>query len=458
MALRESPSSAPPAVLGVGSSVIVDCGRARDLIVFDAGKQTHTVRRQQIRLQSLLGEQVGRGYTIEDRQGTLRRRAPAQLTEEKQPTAATEAADADDDNDGSERADGDADEPSGQAEESSSAQESERRADAFSSSLPAAVSVSTGRLLASSSLPASLLPTATNAELYDNNSAQRLSQSEIAAASAQRPVELISLLLQHSATHASKTEYSQEKYIAKKKRKHMTELHTLSPALVNVIDTVLLKDSAKLAGLRLDTISQILYLANLRPRGVFLIAESLHGNLLSALAHKTAGLSTILHINPSLPQAVPEMPQLGLFSSQLSAQEKSTIISLPFSLLADFDSIENCADKYPQYADGIEILQRGVIDSLILCSRYDCVDLFSACFPYLRAGGYFVVHCSFVTPLAALHKTLRQSGLAVMVQLSESWYREYQVLPNRTHPAVNMSHAAGYLLSGIKMQPAAAAQ
>ena len=39
---------------------------------------------------------------------------------------------------------------------------------------------------------------------------------------------------------------------------------------------------------------------------------------------------------------------------------------------------------------------------------------------------------------------------AVALQLNESWWREYQVLPGRTHPGMMTSGTGGYVLSGTK--------
>lgn len=40
-----------------------------------------------------------------------------------------------------------------------------------------------------------------------------------------------------------------------------------------------------------------------------------------------------------------------------------------------------------------------------------------------------------------------------MLELGETWMREYQVLPQRTHPTMRMNAASGYILSGIKVDP-----
>ena len=44
------------------------------------------------------------------------------------------------------------------------------------------------------------------------------------------------------------------------------------------------------------------------------------------------------------------------------------------------------------------------------------------------------------------------SKQAVALQLHESWFREYQVLPSRTHPHMTTSATGGYVLSGMKVK------
>ena len=53
-------------------------------------------------------------------------------------------------------------------------------------------------------------------------------------------------------------------------------------------------------------------------------------------------------------------------------------------------------------------------------------------------------------PLLDLYQELKACG-CTNLQLSETWLREYQVLPERTHPEVNMSGGGGYLLRGTKV-------
>ena len=58
---------------------------------------------------------------------------------------------------------------------------------------------------------------------------------------------------------------------------------------------------------------------------------------------------------------------------------------------------------------------------------------------------------SYLHQFEELEKSLIDSKKAVNVQLQEVWCREYQVLPQRTHPHMNMDGASGFILSGIKV-------
>ena len=48
---------------------------------------------------------------------------------------------------------------------------------------------------------------------------------------------------------------------------------------------------------------------------------------------------------------------------------------------------------------------------------------------------------------------LQKQNLAINLRLSDTWFREYQVLPGRTHPNMTMSQNGGFILTGIKLDP-----
>ncbi len=51
------------------------------------------------------------------------------------------------------------------------------------------------------------------------------------------------------------------------------------------------------------------------------------------------------------------------------------------------------------------------------------------------------------TPMMLCHT------IAINLHLTDSWFREYQVLEGRTHPNMMMSRNGGYLLTGTKLCP-----
>ncbi|XP_042382078.1 tRNA (adenine(58)-N(1))-methyltransferase non-catalytic subunit trm6-like [Zingiber officinale] len=72
--------------------------------------------------------------------------------------------------------------------------------------------------------------------------------------------------------------------------------------------------------------------------------------------------------------------------------------------------------------------------------------------PLLAYSAPFAIYHQYLQPLAACMHNLQTSKLAISLQISEPWLREYQVLPSRTHPLMQMSSFGGYILSGIRIR------
>jgi hypothetical protein len=64
-----------------------------------------------------------------------------------------------------------------------------------------------------------------------------------------------------------------------------------------------------------------------------------------------------------------------------------------------------------------------------------------------------VVYCEFIEPLTRCFVELQRGSIVINLRLSETWAREYQVLPGRTHPNMSMSQSGGFILTGIKLDP-----
>ncbi|XP_045104360.1 tRNA (adenine(58)-N(1))-methyltransferase non-catalytic subunit TRM6-like [Portunus trituberculatus] len=95
------------------------------------------------------------------------------------------------------------------------------------------------------------------------------------------------------------------------------------------------------------------------------------------------------------------------------------------------------------------VLAQGIMGLVVACRQYPN-DVVKELMPFLHPGHSFVVFSPYKEPLMELYSEVRALG-GTNMRLSETWLRHYQVLPQRTHPAINMSGGGGYLLYGTKV-------
>lgn len=101
--------------------------------------------------------------------------------------------------------------------------------------------------------------------------------------------------------------------------------------------------------------------------------------------------------------------------------------------------------------DAHHLLRKQPCDSLVIADDKTALPVLQELFPFLAYGGNLVIYSPFLEDMSALFSWLRRD--CVMIRVSETWCRHVQVLPQRTHPTVNMSTAGGYLLTAIKINP-----
>ena len=131
-----------------------------------------------------------------------------------------------------------------------------------------------------------------------------------------------------------------------------------------------------------------------------------------------------------------------------SARDPSAQPSLPrVSFLSRERRREECGRA-------IELMGEGAsFDSLVVATKYHPKKVFLSLFEYLADSRPFVIYCQYQEPLMELYVTLKDMRVAVNVDLTETWFRNVQVLSDRSHPEIVMSATGGYLLRGIKVKP-----
>uniref|UniRef100_A0A1B6KPM0 tRNA (adenine(58)-N(1))-methyltransferase non-catalytic subunit TRM6 n=1 Tax=Graphocephala atropunctata TaxID=36148 RepID=A0A1B6KPM0_9HEMI len=110
--------------------------------------------------------------------------------------------------------------------------------------------------------------------------------------------------------------------------------------------------------------------------------------------------------------------------------------------------------KKPRWAveaeDAIEVLKKKVDGLIVACKEFP-VNIVNKLFKYMLPSRPFVIYSLYQEPLLVLYLQLKQRTDVVNLKITETWFRPYQILPERSHPAVNVSSSSGYLLSGIKV-------
>ncbi|KAL9716427.1 tRNA (adenine(58)-N(1))-methyltransferase non-catalytic subunit trm6 [Leucoagaricus gongylophorus] len=101
--------------------------------------------------------------------------------------------------------------------------------------------------------------------------------------------DIIRKQIEQHSNYSLKTEYSKEKYKKRKAVKYLRTFTTIPPILSNVCDYWFAKDQERIRDIRIDTLSQLLSLANVRPGGRYIVVDDASGIVVSALLERMGG-------------------------------------------------------------------------------------------------------------------------------------------------------------------------
>ncbi|KAK0050136.1 tRNA (adenine(58)-N(1))-methyltransferase non-catalytic subunit TRM6 [Biomphalaria pfeifferi] len=177
-------------------------------------------------------------------------------------------------------------------------------------------------------------PVVDNRNLLDSESNQKMRLEDIQKMKSDglSGEKIIEELVENSETFDSKTNFSQAKYLKKKKKKHLQMFTALRPTARLVIE-IFSKEPAKICFLRLDTVSKILNFSNV-----------MYGSNVAVVSWRD-----------------------------------------------------------------LEVM--------------------------------------YIEPLVECYTWIKEQQVGCQLKFSETWCRDYQVLPNQTHPVINMNGTGGYLLT-----------
>ncbi|XP_031330950.1 tRNA (adenine(58)-N(1))-methyltransferase non-catalytic subunit TRM6 [Photinus pyralis] len=313
-----------------------------------------------------------------------------------------------------------------------------------------------------------------NRDIIDDGTSQGLSKTEIEDLRDQAlsSNDIVQKLVENSKTFSSKTEYSQEKYLKKKEKKYFEYIQVRKPSIRLVAQMFYRQDPNKTLGLRIDDLSQLLTYANVQSDGNYLLYDSGTSGLVAASILHAVGRDTPGHLVHAHPGN--ECQKSALLAMNFPAEQLERCVNVNlYSVLrcfyqndAELDT-ETDGPKRKQTNDDTSAqpkkrptwqienesacrVLREKVDGVIIVAKEHPVSITRELVPFLRGGRCVVVFSLTREPLQDLYFYLKERTDFIAVNVSNSFVRNYQVLPERTHPEVIMNFG-GYLLSAYKL-------
>ncbi|XVF58437.1 hypothetical protein PTKIN_Ptkin07bG0066900 [Pterospermum kingtungense] len=334
-----------------------------------------------------------------------------------------------------------------------------------------------------------------NRSIIDNNQAQSLTGEDIDAMRRQGATgnEIVEALIANSATYEKKTQFSQEKYRLKKQKKYAPKVLLRRPVSRSICEAYFKKYPARIGFLRVDALSLLLSMANVTANSDVLVVDMVGGLLTGAVAERLGGTGSVCNTFLGETPYPMEIIRMFNFSNEICkrtlrcslndlcsaqngtgeqvSQHEDEQTSLSASTEEVHLSSENGAEdlvpenelstisrtcKAPKAGDKApkEVILswkgNGFSSLIIAAPEQDAWSLVKDLLPFLSYSAPFAIYHQYLQPLTTCMHQLQLEKMAIGLQISEPWLREYQVLPLRTHPCMQMSGSGGYILSGTR--------
>lgn len=139
-----------------------------------------------------------------------------------------------------------------------------------------------------------------NRNIVDDGKSQKLTRDDIEALKEKglKGQDIIKKLVDNHATFGDKTEYSQVKYIKKKKKKYENTVMILKPSCRILAMMYHGREPGKICHLRYDTLAQMLTLANIHAGSKVLVFETCAGLVLGSIMERMGGYGSVIQMYP----------------------------------------------------------------------------------------------------------------------------------------------------------------
>ncbi|XP_050077738.1 tRNA (adenine(58)-N(1))-methyltransferase non-catalytic subunit TRM6 [Anopheles maculipalpis] len=351
-----------------------------------------------------------------------------------------------------------------------------------------------------------------NRNIIDDRQSQALTTEEILKLreECESSSEVISKLVENSKSFATKTEYSQEKYLKRKEKKYFEYITIRRPSIRLLADIYWRLDPEKVLGVRFDTLSQIISYSGVCSVGNYLMYESGTNGLLPAAMLNSIGAETdgkLVHLHPGnvaqkqalLAMSYPTEQEARCVSVNIYSvlrhfyqttevdngkeaeieqlkkevvvvadepaiveQEKEGLIQTDGSNKRKQEEMTEGSDvsaakqiKLDKQKQSWEVenetaasIMKEKFDSLVIVAKEHPYSILKALLPFVKPSRPVVIFSTSREILTECYVDLKTEASVTYLRVISNWMRQYQILPNRTHPDVTMSGSSGYLLTG----------
>lgn len=271
---------------------------------------------------------------------------------------------------------------------------------------------------------------------------------------------IVEKLINNSTTFASKTEFSQEKYLKKKEKKYFEYVQIRRPTIRLLAQLYYRQDPSKTQGLRIDDLSQILCYSNIQSEGNYIVYDSGTSGLVTAALMNAIGTKTtgkLIHMHPGNECQKNAFVAMQFPTEQIDRCVNVNIYSVLRCFYQNHGNYEDGEGEPPKKRPcwqfdnerACAILQEKA-DGLIVVSKEHPVNIVEELNNFVKGGRNLVVFNLLKEPLQDLYVYLKNRTDFINIRVSNNFLRYYQILPERTHPHVNMN-CGGFILSATKL-------
>ncbi|EKX73853.1 Eukaryotic initiation factor 3 family member protein [Theileria equi strain WA] len=345
-----------------------------------------------------------------------------------------------------------------------------------------------------------------NRNFMNDAPAQKLSCEEIVKIKQSTSTnELISTILENSETFHSRTAMSQEKYIRRKEFRHLKLFEVRPCDLVSVCESYYAGFPHKIGYMRFESLGMMLHIASVKSDDRVIVFDHSLGLLTGSIAQRLKGTGKIYRlVTKGVSDKIVHELGINYFENIISVDYEAVLKfcsgeGTAVEDAADSNDLASSNDAYARQAeensvehpediqdDGIEESKKRKRESSIHgiyplhnVSEDDLagVDLiignvsFNKCGKvnssvndytsrlieiankFLKPDGRLVIFGQHFQPMTHGYYSLSASEEFINVKLDETFFREYQIKPMRTHPTMDAKSrpCSGLILSAIKI-------